>query len=54
MEVADDKMVVADLHLPQELKHAIGRDHIDEEARVLRIFRIQNELDVIGPHTDNP
>ncbi|WP_292242653.1 hypothetical protein [Mesorhizobium sp.] len=51
MEVTDDQMVAAHLHVPQELKHAIGRDDIKEEAWVLRNVSVQNEFDVIGLHT---
>jgi len=34
MEVTDDQMVPVHLHVPQELKYAIGRDDIKEEAWV--------------------
>lgn len=44
-------MVTAHLHVSQELKHAIGRDHVKEEAWVLRNIRVQNESDVIELHT---
>ncbi|MER8386595.1 hypothetical protein NKJ46_26370 [Mesorhizobium sp. M0166] len=51
MEVTDHQMVAAHVHVPQELKHAIGRDDIKEEAWVLRNVSVQNEFDVIGLHT---
>src|SRR5438093_10555452 len=51
MEVTDDQMVPVHLHVPQELKYAIGRDDIKEEAWVLRYVSVQNEFDVIGLHT---
>ncbi|MER8562732.1 hypothetical protein [Mesorhizobium sp. M0578] len=51
MQVTDDKMVTAHLHVSQELKQAIGRDHVKKEARVFRNIRVQDEFDVIGLHT---
>ncbi len=45
------EMVAAHLHVPQELKHAIGRDHVKEEAWVLRNVGVQDEFDIIGLHT---
>lgn len=51
MQVTNDKMVAAHLHVSQELKHAIGRNHVKEEAWVLRNVSVQDEFDVIGLHT---
>ncbi|TIL78971.1 MAG: hypothetical protein E5Y89_13835 [Mesorhizobium sp.] len=51
MEVTDDQMVATHLHVPQELKHAIGGGDIKEDVWVLRNVSVQNEIDVIGPHT---
>lgn len=38
-------MVAAHLHVPQELKHAIRRDHVKEEAWILRNIDV-----IIGLH----
>jgi hypothetical protein len=53
VKTADDEVIAADLHLTHGLKRTIRRDHIDDEIRVLRIFGIDDKLDIVRFHADD-